>query len=55
MTGGSSGGGLIIGMDSQGLGYVNGANSFGPEDHSKLWSAYQGDVAQNLYNTVQAN
>ena len=55
MTGGASGGGWIINMDSQGLGYVNTVNSYGPADHTKLWGAYQGAVAQELYNTVQAN
>ncbi len=55
MTGGASGGGWIIGMDSQGLGYVNSANSYGPSDHTMMWGAYQGAAAQSLYNTVQAN
>jgi len=56
MTGGSSGGGWIIGMSSTtGLGYVNGHNDYhyvsGPKySVSRMYSPYYGAEALTLYN-----
>jgi hypothetical protein len=55
MTGGSSGGGWIVRMNSSGLGYVNSHNSYryvsGPLANSdRMYGPYFGNEALSLYN-----
>jgi hypothetical protein len=53
MTGGSSGGGWIVGLNA-GLGFVQSVNSYGyTNDHIHEFGPYQGAEALSLYNFVK--
>jgi V8-like Glu-specific endopeptidase len=54
MTGGSSGGGWLINIASNGLGYVNGLNSYRySTTPNNLFGPYFGNEALSLYNAVR--
>ncbi|MGH8900614.1 MAG: hypothetical protein ACRDYA_02795 [Egibacteraceae bacterium] len=54
MTGGSSGGGWLIDIGSNGLGLVNGLNSYRyGSTPDNLFGPYHGDEALRLYNAAQ--
>lgn len=54
MTGGASGGGWLIAIDEQGIGFVNGVTSYGyPTRPGYLFSPYHGDVALGLFDFVK--
>jgi hypothetical protein len=55
MTGGSSGGGWIVGLTAQGLGHVQSVNSYGyTNDKTHEFGPYQGSEALSLYNSVKS-
>ncbi|MBV9951379.1 MAG: peptidase [Acidimicrobiia bacterium] len=54
MTGGSSGGGWVVGLNAQGVGHVESVNSYGyTNDSQHEYGPYQGNEALNLYNSVK--
>jgi V8-like Glu-specific endopeptidase len=54
MTGGSSGGGWLINIGSDGLGFVNSLNSYGyPLDPGFEYGPYFGDEAKSLYDLAK--
>jgi V8-like Glu-specific endopeptidase len=54
MTGGSSGGPWLSGVNSSWLGYVNGVNSHKPYGPKYMESPYFGTAEANLFNTYKA-
>ena len=54
MTGGSSGGPWLIGVQANGLGYVNSVTSNGSDASPQMHGPYQGATAQALFAAVQA-
>jgi V8-like Glu-specific endopeptidase len=54
MTGGSSGGGWLVGLNAQGIGQVRSVNSYGyTNDKTHEFGPYQGNEALSLYNAVK--
>ena len=54
MTGGSSGGPWLIGVQANGLGYVTSVTSSGSNTSPQMYGPYQGATAQALFTAVQA-